>query len=211
MQKLSEPEHGLEPDPPPTPAARRGLPPRAAALVVAIFAALLIAVAAGAFDDRGQSSPVGDAARPSTDTRTAEPDELRAVLEELLQRRDKAFDTSNREMLAAVYVEDGAAYKRAKRALEGLISDGVHDASAYKTTDVIVKSVSETNAQVERVGIVYPCFRDQDGKDVTRASGVIQEHVLYVLQLQGADWRIANASLLDEEILVRERSSCHRV
>jgi hypothetical protein len=191
------------------PPARRALTPLAA-VGVAAFAILLGAGLIMAAADEGPKSRTADGTNPGTAPADAEA-EVVEDLEALLELKDRAFDSHNVDLLAEVYADGAPPESRARKALKGLIRDDVHDDSAFETKSIEVQRLSPTVALVERSNLVFPCFRSSEGQDITRAGGVLEERVLYTLRKEFGAWQISQVELVEERVLIREKSSCARV
>jgi len=193
----------------PPPPARRALTPLAA-LGVAAFAILLGAGVLVVITD-GQSKPTSDLpAGPVIQAGETETDVL-ASLEALLVRKDRAFDTHNLNMLRDVYVDESRTFRRAESALKRLIRFSVYDRARYEPRALNVNEITEDTAVVEYTYVHYPCFRSASGKDVTKATGVVEKRALYTLHREADQWQIYAIELVEEKILRQEDSSCERV
>jgi hypothetical protein len=191
------------------PPARRALSP----LVAVGVAAFAILVGAGALViiADGQSKPASDIpAGPAIEAEDTETDVL-ASLELLLERKDRAFDTHNLDMLRDVYVDESGTFLRAESALKRLIRFSVYDRARYEPRALDVNEITQDTAVVEYTYVHYPCFQSASGKDVTKATGVVEKRALYTLHTEDDKWQIYAIELVGERVLRQEDSSCERV
>lgn len=190
--------------------ARRGLRPMAAAAVVAAVV-LLGSGIAYLISRTGDTPPTRPAPPPAAEEPTSDPEvEVIAELEALLALKDQAFDAHDLDLLTDVYIDGGAAENRARRALRRLIRFDVYDDGRYRTKEMSVEELEGTQARVKHVYLFLPCFRNSDGLDVTDATGVLEDEVVYTLQRESGRWQIHDSERVAERVVVKERYSCDR-
>jgi hypothetical protein len=203
MQKLSEPEHGLEPDPPPTPAARRGLPPPAALmaiLFVALGGLLLLRLTS-------TNSPPTEREAVSAANSAPLPNAVQ-IFEGLRSDLDRAFDERDPSLVEQIYTPDSPVADSVRSNIAQLKEDNIRDRGRIEIQSIQVVSTSVGEIELREVVHYYPCFRNDIGRDVTRAPGILEQRSLHVLHQANGEWRIHTSRLEDERVISRLPNQC---
>jgi hypothetical protein len=188
------------------PPARRALSPLVAVSTVVAFAVVSwLSLSLFSQDEASVEAPT-----PMASSDRREQDVVQQF-KALIAAHDDAFDTRKTAALNAVYAVGSPAGERARAGMRDLLKQKVVDRGRYRTVSTKLQSLSGTDATVQYVAIYYPCFRTEAGKDITRSPGVVRQQKVYELRLEGGEWRIWDVALQQDEVIIKEESSCERV
>jgi hypothetical protein len=127
---------------------------------------------------------------------------------ELRQTALRAVKTRDASLLPRIFVVDSPAYERARSEIQRLTRDGVLDRSRFELVRFAILSQSSTKATVEEVAHVFPCFKSEEGKNLTVGNTSVAQTGIWHLALLDDGWRIEDVELTDDHALDSSYEAC---
>lgn len=192
---------------------RRGAlsPIRAGAVVLAM---LLIAGSIFFLASRSGSGPAAPLAQqtiPTIEPSVNEPlteSEAIAILRDLIATSVSAIRDWDRDLAAEVFEEGSPALTRAEEAIRNLKRDEVRDLSTLVISGGRLVSQSLKTVRVVAESALTPCFRDENGRDVSRGPRRLLRTSEWVLVRSDFGWLIRNATIRKERVIGKNSAKC---
>jgi hypothetical protein len=126
---------------------------------------------------------------------------LELVALEAIRNRDVS-------LLSQAFTAGGVAHRRADRAIAQLLRDDVRDRSRVSITTIRVRERTESSMTLMESRVLYPCFLDGKGSDVTSNSRPLEEVLRKTLVLQESEWLIDDSVVVESNTLRGVEYAC---
>ncbi|MDQ3985442.1 MAG: hypothetical protein M3280_02975 [Actinomycetota bacterium] len=120
----------------------------------------------------------------------------------------RATQEKDPSLIPLAFTTGGPLANRSHRIIRELREDEIDDKIRYKSLGVEVLSNQPDEIQIVEDRLLYPCFVDAQGKDVTEDSTVVRQQVRWEMSRAGSDWRLHNALLQIDRALEDQSASC---
>jgi hypothetical protein len=107
----------------------------------------------------------------------------------------KAVQARNRALLSQAMVAGSPIEERAMHVIKNLLNDRVVDRSVVRLLDARVLSTTPIKAKVASEMILSPCFRTEQGRDVTDSPDHIRQSAVWTMRRTGDEWRLYDAKI----------------
>jgi hypothetical protein len=102
----------------------------------------------------------------------------------------------------------GPVRRRGAQVIRNLLGDEVIEGTRLVTTDVrVVRALPARLVIAERVTL-YPCFRSESGRDITRAPARVAQRGVWILSPSRGRWRLRAARINRERVMDADRARC---
>ena len=183
--------------------ARATMSPTKAFVILASVAAIIAGLLFLLQDDAPTPTP-RTAAEPNFTLTDAE---AVARFRSLNGRALRALRTRDPTLLPRVFYPGSPILKRAQEEVHGLLRNRVSDRSRLQILEVQVVENAQDEVRIVEVSRLFPCFRTESGRDVTRGPAAIWRRVEWTLRRAGSEWLLADSVLRQDRVL-REGGSC---
>jgi len=186
----------------PPPPARRALTPLAALGIIAGIA--LATVASFYVFNRSAKTHVD----PISPSRTQQEESLENAYRSLVTNSQLIFRRRDQKLIPTAYTANSPLLPQLSAGLEELTDKNLYDESTFTPLDLEVLEQSRDKAVLREVTEFAPCFRTQDGDDVTDTPGIIEQTNMVTLRRESGRWQIHNSVTIDERLVRKVQSGC---
>ena len=182
----------------------------AIALAIALVAGLLIAAIQGVTSSGADPDPNrGGAAgtNPAPDFFLTDEEALQ-TFNSLVERSYRAIEHRDITMLSQVFTTGSPTKGRALEVISSLKRDGVIDKSSYESLSTEVLSNESGEVIILQRVHTAPCFRSENGKDVTTGKAGIEYDIEWSLRLSDSRWSLHESNASNDEVVDEAQASC---
>ncbi len=183
----------------------RGLSPTRVAVVLLVVIALLVGIGLLATSDNPTES--NDQAIPETKNFALTNAEAIAEFKVLRDLGLRATQGRDQSLIDEAFTPGGPLAKRSLRIINELQTDKVIDQIQYRSSSIEVISNEAEIVRLTETRKLFPCFINEQGRDVTEDPSVVDQTVVWTMKLIGTEWRLYDARLLRDRSL-KQNANC---
>lgn len=177
-----------------------GLPPIKTFLVLAL---VLVAVIAAAVATRPRAELRTTEVHPAEPNSALSEEEAIERFEELHKLFRQASMQRDMSLVPLMLSDDSRLGEIARRDIGQLRRDNVLDRSLFRTESVEVIKNTSQEIRIEQVVVVKPRFLDDATHVRVRVTGPVRQRVIWTLKLDGTEWKVYDALVVERERLTR--------